>query len=136
MNEVRAVPRARAIQNLRLPERFLRLKDEQQAGALVALQQVDETQRQAVLDEWAARCVGSTVRNPAGYLFGIIQKAIRGEFKAWAGEGSASTPPATPPPPQSAASAPSAPSSPAPNGPGREAARAYLAKLRSTLGGS
>ena len=25
------------------------------AGALVALQQVDEAQRQAVLDEWAAR---------------------------------------------------------------------------------
>jgi hypothetical protein len=44
------------LQNLRLPERFLRLKDEQQAGALVALQQVDDAQRQAVLDEWAARC--------------------------------------------------------------------------------
>ena len=73
------------MQNLRLPERFLRLKDEQQAGALVALQQVDEAQRQAVLDEWAARCHNSAVRNPAGYLFGIIQKAIRGEFKAWAG---------------------------------------------------
>lgn len=66
------------MQNLRLPERFLRLKDEQQAGALVALQQVDEAQRQAVLDEWAARCHNSAVRNPAGYLFGIIQKAIRG----------------------------------------------------------
>ena len=39
---------------------------------------MDETQRQAVLDEWAARCGGSTVRNPAGYLFGIIQKALRG----------------------------------------------------------
>nr|MBP7538266.1 hypothetical protein [Ottowia sp.] len=44
MNEVRTVPRVRAMQNLRLPERFLRLKDEQQAGALVALEQVDETQ--------------------------------------------------------------------------------------------
>jgi hypothetical protein len=64
INEVRTVPRARALQNLRLPERFLRLKDEQQAGALVALQQVDEAQRQAVLDEWAARCGGSAVRNP------------------------------------------------------------------------
>jgi hypothetical protein len=63
------------------------LKDEQQSGALVALQQVDESLRQAVLDEWDARCRNSAVRNPAGYLFGIIQKAIRGEFKAWAGEG-------------------------------------------------
>ncbi|MBB1610802.1 MULTISPECIES: STY4528 family pathogenicity island replication protein [unclassified Pseudomonas] len=122
--EVRTVPRARALQNLRLPERFLRLKDEQQAGALVALQQVDEAQRQAVLDEWAARSGGSTVRNPAGYLFGIIQKAIRGEFKAWAGD-SATVPPASRPP----APAP-APSTP-PVSP--EVARAHLARLRAAL---
>lgn len=124
IKEVRTVPRARALQNLRLPERFLHLKDEQQAGALVALQQVDEGQRQAVLDEWAARCGGSTVRNPAGYLFGIIQKAIRGEFKAWAGE-SASVPPAPPPP------APSSP--PASRAADLEVARAYLAQLREAL---
>ena len=59
INQVRTVPRARALQNLRLPEGFLRLKDEQQAGALVALQQVDEAQRQAVLDEW-----GYDLRDP------------------------------------------------------------------------
>ncbi len=135
INHVRTVPRAKALQHLRLPERLLRLKDEQQSGAMVALQQVDESLRQAVLDEWDARCRNSAVRNPAGYLFGIIQKAIRGEFKAWAGEGgSPSTPPA--PPPRPPAPAPSASPPPAPNGPGREAARAYLAKLRSTLGGS
>ncbi len=135
INQVRTVPRAKALQHLRLPERLLRLKDEQQSGAMVALQQVDESLRQAVLDEWDARCRNSAVRNPAGYLFGIVQKAIRGEFKAWAGEGgSPSTPPA--PPPRPAAPAPSAPPPPAPNGPGREAARAYLAKLRSTLGDS
>ncbi|MDP2164343.1 MAG: STY4528 family pathogenicity island replication protein [Hydrogenophaga sp.] len=135
INQVRTVPRAKSLQHLRLPERLLRLKDEQQSGAMVALQQVDESLRQAVLDEWDARCRNSAVRNPAGYLFGIIQKAMRGEFKAWAGEGgSPSTPPA--PPPRPAAPAPSAPPPPAPNGPGREAARAYLAKLRSTLGDS
>ena len=135
INQVRTVPRAKSLQHLRLPERLLRLKDEQQSGAMVALQQVDESLRQAVLDEWDARCRNSAVRNPTGYLFGIIQKAIRGEFKAWAGEGgSPSTPPA--PPPRPAAPAPSAPPPPAPNGPGREAARAYLAKLRSTLGDS
>ncbi|EPS9196613.1 STY4528 family pathogenicity island replication protein [Pseudomonas aeruginosa] len=135
INQVRTVPRAKSLQHLRLPERLLRLKDEQQSGAMVALQQVDESLRQAVLDEWDARCRNSAVRNPAGYLFGIIQKAIRGEFKAWAGEGgSPSTPPA--PPPRPAAPAPSAPPPPAPNGPDREAARAYLAKLRSTLGDS
>lgn len=122
INEVRTVPRARALQNLRLPDRFLRLKDEQQAGALVALQQVDEAQRQAVLDEWAARCHNSAVRNPASYLFGIIQKAIRGEFKAWAGE-SASAPPPSP--------APSSP--PASRAADPEVARAYLAQLREAL---
>ncbi|PWK82402.1 STY4528 family pathogenicity island replication protein [Fulvimonas soli] len=122
--EVRTVPRVRALQNLRLPERFLRLKDEQQAGALVALQQVDEPQRQAVLDEWEARCRNSAVRNPAGYLFGIIQKAIRGEFKAWAGD-SATVPPASRPP--APAPAPSAP----PVSP--EVARAHLARLRAAL---
>src|SRR5574343_2037906 len=132
INQVRTVPRAKALQHLRLPERLLRLKDEQQSGAMVALQQVDESLRQAVLDEWDARCRNSAVRNPAGYLFGIIQKAIHGEFKAWAGEGgSPSMPPAPSPSPHPATAAPPAPASPAPNGPGREVARAYLAKLRS-----
>ena len=103
INQVRTVPRAKSLQHLRLPERLLRLKDEQQSGAMVALQQVDESLRQAVLDEWDARCRKSAVRNPAGYLFGIIQKAMRGEFKAWAGEGgSPSTPPAPPPRPPAA----------------------------------
>lgn len=123
IDEVRTVPRAKAQGNLRLPDRFLRLKEEQQAGAMIALQQVEETQRQAVLDEWAARCRGSTVRNPAGYLFGIIQKAIRGEFKAWAVEGG-------PPPPRPAASAPSPPASRAAD---PEVARAHLERLRSIL---
>ncbi|MCK9987934.1 MAG: hypothetical protein AzoDbin1_04406 [Azoarcus sp.] len=124
INEVRTVPRSKAQQNLRLPERFLRLQEEQQAGAMIALQQVDEAQRQAVLDEWAARCRGTTVRNPAGYLFGIIQKAIRGEFKAWAGEGGSV------PPPRPAASAPSPPASRAAD---PEVARAYLERLRSMM---
>lgn len=107
------------MQNLRLPERFLRLKDEQQAGALVALQQVDEAQRQAVLDEWAARCGGNTVRNPAGYLFGIIQKAIRGEFRAWAR--------------QDNARAMSGPASAVPKAAGPEVAQAHITRLRSML---
>ena len=124
INEVRTVPRARALQNLRLPDRFQRLKHEQQSGALVALRQVDEALRQAVLDEWEARCCNSSVRNPAGYLFGIIQKAIRGEFKAWAGD-SATVPPASRPP--APAPAPSAP----PVSP--EVARAHLARLRAAL---
>jgi hypothetical protein len=77
------VPRARDDQALRLPPAFARLPREQQTGALAALRQVEGELRQSVLDEWAARCQVSGIRNPAGYLFGIIQKAIRGEFRAW-----------------------------------------------------
>lgn len=125
-SEVRTVPRTRALEgSLRLPQRLLGLKDEQRNGALVALQQVDESQRQAVLDEWAARCHNSTVRNPAGYLFGIIQKAIRGEFKVWAGKNGAA-PAATPPPASAPAPAESRPADPA-------VARAYLDRIRSSL---
>jgi hypothetical protein len=80
------VPRAREPMRLKLPSCFLALKDTQQNGALSALQQVDYTMQQAVLDEWAARCEGAGIRNPAGYLFGIIQKAIQGEFTSWAGQ--------------------------------------------------
>ncbi len=76
------VPRARA--DLRLPDRFRALKPEQQSGALAALYTVDAALRQPILDEWAARCTGSAIRNPAGYLFGLIQRALHGEFNAWA----------------------------------------------------
>lgn len=72
----------RTVPPLRLPDSFGRLKAEQRAGALAALEQVEVGLRQLVLDEWAARCQATSVRNPAGYLFGIIQKALRGEFHA------------------------------------------------------
>ncbi len=85
INEVRTTAQAlRALGDLQWPKRFAELKAEQQAGAKVALQQVDAALRQAVLDEWAARCSNHGIRNPAGYLFGIIQRAIHGEFNAWA----------------------------------------------------
>ncbi|CAM8819844.1 Helix-turn-helix domain-containing protein [Burkholderia pseudomallei] len=93
------VPRARDA--LRLPARFATLRAEQQNGALAALQQVDPSLRQAVLDEWQARLESQGVRKPAGYLFGIIGKALRGEFQAWCAPSShspASTPPAIPTP--------------------------------------
>ncbi|MGE0373357.1 MAG: STY4528 family pathogenicity island replication protein [Gammaproteobacteria bacterium] len=90
ISKVRTVPRTR--EQLRLPQRFLALRDEQQSGALVALQRVDGTLQQAVLDEWAARCQAGGIRNPAGYLFGVIQKAIKGEFHAWASHGDKAAP--------------------------------------------
>ncbi|CAB3648383.1 STY4528 family pathogenicity island replication protein [Achromobacter pestifer] len=127
IQEERTVPRTREVHGLRLPSRFSALKDEQQAGALVALRQVEATQQQAVLDEWAARCRSSTVRNPAGYLFGIIQKALRGEFKAWASQNDApnGTRHVSPTQTTDPASAPK-PASPA-------VVREHLARLRSIL---
>ncbi|MDA8454332.1 STY4528 family pathogenicity island replication protein [Acidovorax sp. GBBC 3334] len=126
--EERTVPRAGAHGGMRLPAQFVGLKDEQQAGALVALQQVAQEQRQAVLDEWAARCRDRGVRNPAGYLFGIIQKAIRGEFKATAVQ----TPAPPPHPPPSPTPAPVPPPKPA----SKEVARAHLERLRAILRGA
>lgn len=92
------VPRAR--DTLRLPTRFATLRTEQQNGALAALQQVDPSLRQAVLDEWQARLDTHAVRKPAGYLFGIIGKALRGEFQAWC------APPSTAPAPPTIATPP------------------------------
>lgn len=124
--EVRTVPHAR--HELRLSKRFSGLKSEQQAGALAALQQVDDSLRQAVLDEWESRCRASTVRNPAGYLFGIIQKALRGEFHASVGH--ARSQPSSPPP---ATSAPVMPTSPQQSPVAREVALEHIARLRSLL---
>lgn len=91
------VPHAR--EALRLPARFATLRAEQQNGALAALQRVDPSLRQAVLDEWQARLESHTVRKPAGYLFGIIGKALRGEFQTWcATQGQSPSPPAAPSP--------------------------------------
>ena len=118
IKEVRTVPRGLGM--LRLPECFMALKAEQQSGALAALQPVDPDLHQAVLDEWDARCRASTVRNPAGYLFGIIQKAMRGEFRAWAGQKT---------PPDTSAAQPEPPRQPVDS----EVAQAHIARLRSML---
>jgi hypothetical protein len=128
INEVRTTARergqVRAMPGVRLPDRFLNLKEEQQAGAMVALQQVDAPLRQAVLDEWADRCRGSTIRNPAGYLFGIIQRAIRGEFNAWAKQAGS-----TPPPAPARDAAPEPPRNVVPP----EVARQHINRLRDLL---
>jgi hypothetical protein len=132
--KVRTVPRAREL-DLKLPERFLALKEEQQAGVLVALQQVSGDQRQAMLDEWAARCCDSKVRNPAGYLYGIVQKALRGDFKAWvaqeANTGRDSSETAGKAAEKASALASPSPSSSPPVS--REATQAHLTRLASIL---
>lgn len=123
--KVRTTARARELGDLQWPQRFAELKAEQQAGARMALQQVDDALRQAVLDEWAARCVNHAIRNPAGYLFGLIQRAIRGEFNAWATQ--AETAPPIPAPEQ--APPPEPPRKVVPP----EVARQYIERLRNLL---
>jgi len=130
-SEVRttAPARARTLSDLEWPERFRALKAEQQTGAKMALQQVDEALRQAVLDEWAARCDNHAVRNPAGYLFGIIQRALRGEFNAWAKPSPSPAVPANERSPPAPSPAPQPQGKPVPP----EVAKQYIDHLRDLL---
>ena len=129
INEVRTTARTHALGDLQWPKRFGDLKAEQQNGARMALQQVDASLRQAVLDEWAARCGNQGVRNPAGYLFGIIQRAIHGEFNAWAKKDapSAPVPPNERPPPPTPSPQPQG--KPVPP----EVAKQHIERLRNLL---
>ena len=124
-----AQAQARTLGDLQWPKRFAELKAEQQTGARVALQQVDASLRQAVLDEWAARCSSHGIRNPAGYLVGIIQRAIHGEFNAWAKKDapSAPAPPNERPPPAPPPSPPQG--KPVPP----EVAKQHIERLRKLL---
>jgi hypothetical protein len=106
-----------------MPQRFFALKPEQQAGVRVALQHVEANLQQAVLDEWDTRCQATSVRRPAGYLFGIIQKAMRGEFNTRAAHA---------PPPVPAVKHPVPPETPD-TVTHPEQARHHLAQLREML---
>lgn len=68
------------VAHLDVPERFCRLTQAQQKGALTLLQHLSPTVQQQVLNEWNERCQSNTIRRPAAYLYGIAQKACRGEF--------------------------------------------------------
>ena len=100
------VPRARAVAALGwCPEGLNALKLTPSARRQVtqALLTLPAAQRQAVLDEAAARCRAGGIREPAAYLTALIQRARQGEFKPWAAVGAPEPPlpaqPATPPPP-------------------------------------
>ncbi|WP_349571146.1 STY4528 family pathogenicity island replication protein [Azotobacter salinestris] len=77
----RAGPAVAAV-GLTLPALMDTLAPKHRQTALITLQRIDPSLRQALLDQWAERCSRQTVRNPVGYLFGLMQKAIRGEFNA------------------------------------------------------
>lgn len=67
-----------------LPPGFSQLRAEEQSAAQAMLQRVELSLRQAVLDEWQVRCDAGGIQQPAAYLFGILQKALRGDFHPWA----------------------------------------------------
>lgn len=62
------------------------LPEDQRNKALDALRLLEPELGQAVLEEWAARCSTKAIRKPLGYLLGLIQRAIRGEFVVWAAQ--------------------------------------------------
>jgi hypothetical protein len=90
----RATP---AVDNLRWPAALHLSPNERQAVA-VALNKLKPVDRQAVLNEAGARCAAGGIRKPAAYLMGLIQRALNGDFRPWAGQAEPS-PIAEPPPP-------------------------------------
>lgn len=98
------VPRVTpAVDNLHWPA-ALHLSPSERQAIVVALNKLKPEDRQAVLNEAGARCAAGGIRKPAAYLMGLIQRALKGDFRPWAGQAEPS-PIAEPPPP-----APSRPS--------------------------
>ncbi|WP_052448370.1 STY4528 family pathogenicity island replication protein [Pseudomonas rhodesiae] len=117
--------RAHETNSPNLPPRFSQLRPEEQSAALATLQRVEPAIRQEVLEEWQARCDAGGVNRPAAYLFGILQKALRGDFHPWVTQLKAA--PASPEPP-------APPQSPEQRQARRDNARRHMAELRELLG--
>ncbi|WP_223505323.1 STY4528 family pathogenicity island replication protein [Pseudomonas sp. GL-RE-29] len=91
------VPRATpAVDNLHWPDP-LHLSPSERQAVTVTLNKLKPADRQAVLNEAGARCAVGSVRKPAAYLMGLIQRALKGDFRPWAGQAE-SLPIAEPPP--------------------------------------
>lgn len=119
------IPRVNETNAPNLPPRFSLLRPQEQSAALATLQQVDPALRQAVLDEWQVRCEAGGVQRPDAYLFGILQKALRGDFHPWATQTQPKPSPPTPSP---------SPSSPEQQQARLDCARRHLTELRALLG--
>lgn len=115
-----------AVDNLHWPEPMHLSPSERQA-VTVALNKLKPSDRQAVLNEAGARCAAGGIRKPAAYLMGLIQRALKGEFRPWVGQAESSpvAVPATP--------APSRPSR-QPGEPASALAQACLNELRQLRG--
>ena len=121
------VPRATpAVDNLLWPTQ-LHLSPSEHQALTVALNKLKPADRQAVLNEAGARCTAGSVRKPAAYLMGLIQRALKGDFRPWAGQTEPS-PVAEPPP-----TAPSRPSRKQ-GEPASALAQACLNELRQLCG--
>lgn len=80
------VPRATStVDNLNWPDPLHLSPREHQAVAM-ALIKLNPADRQAVLNEAGARCAAGGIRMPAAYLMGLIQRALKGDFRPWAGQ--------------------------------------------------
>ncbi|MNO84568.1 hypothetical protein D3C76_759120 [compost metagenome] len=91
------VPRATpAVDNLLWPTP-LHLSPSEHQAVTVALNKLKPADRQAVLNEAGARCAAGGIRKPAAYLMGLIQRALKGDFRPWAAQTEPS-PVAEPPP--------------------------------------
>ena len=124
---ISTVPRATlAVDNLHWPAP-LHLSTSERQAVTVALNKLNPTDRQAVLNEAGARCAAGGIRKPAAYLTGLIQRALKGDFRPWAGQAE-SAPVAVPTPP-----APSRPSR-QPGEPASALAQACLNELRQLRG--
>lgn len=64
------------------PQLFRLLAKDQQQDVLMQLSGFRLSTQQLLLNEWQARCLSQNIRNPAGYLFGMIRKAQLGTFRA------------------------------------------------------
>lgn len=71
--------------SMSLPPCLIGVKPRQQQDIQSALRQLPEQQSQDVLDELQARSQRGVVRNAIAYFFGLIKRALAGEFHFWAG---------------------------------------------------
>lgn len=71
---------------LLVPQVFYHLSQNRQKQVLSSMRHLNLDMQQKVLDEWAKRAQWSSVRKPAAYLFGMIQRAYRGELNAFCEE--------------------------------------------------
>lgn len=64
--------------------RFQRLPLSDQLYLTRRLRGLSLQQRQDVLHEWHCRCAAGYVKNAIAYLYGLIKKAVAGQFRLWA----------------------------------------------------